>query len=725
MDLESLIQEIQSYNPDSDEALIRRAYRYAEEAHKGQKRNSGEAYIIHPLHVAYILAQLNMDDATICAGLLHDVLEDTGVSEDQMREDFGDEITTLVDGVTKLKQLQSKSKVENQVDNYRKMVMAMANDIRVIIVKLADRLHNLRTLDYKDRAKQIEKAKETIEIYVPIAHRLGISKIKSELEDLCLKYLDPDAYYEVSDLVHKKLEDRQEYIQAIIKDLSDKIREFDIPFEITGRPKSLYSIYEKMYHQNKTFDQIFDVSAIRVIVETVKDCYSVLGLVHTMWKPIPKRFKDYIAMPKPNMYQSLHTTVLGPGGETFEVQIRTREMHQTAEYGIAAHWQYKEGKSKKSGFDQKLTWVRQLMEWQKTTTDSNEYMETLKGDFFTDEVYVFTPKGDVFELPRGSTPIDFAYHIHSAVGNKCVGAKVDGRIVPLDYRLENGNIVEIITSKNSVGPSRDWLKIAQSPSAKNKIRQFFKHKNREENEQVGRDMIVADLRKDGYRPNELLTPEAMENVIARMSFSSAEDLFAAIGFGSQSIGSVTTKLKEFYNEKQAKAALDLQDEENSESTVHEKTTSHVRDEAIRIRGDDVSNLQIKLARCCSPVPGDPITGYITKGHGISVHRSDCVNILHTKTPERLIRVEWDQTTESKFYATIHILAVNHSGYLASVIEMITKMKLNIEGVNAFPNADRTHRITLTVQIADVDQVEELMTKIRSLKDTINVYRANA
>ncbi len=723
--IDTVIDAIKAYHPNMDEALVRRAYECASVAHKDQKRNSGEPYIIHPLHVAMILAELQMDDATICAGLLHDVLEDTGMTEEDMIQEFGQEITTLVDGVTKLKQLQSKSKVDNQVDNYRKMVMAMANDIRVIIVKLADRLHNLRTLNYKDRDKQVEKATETIEIYVPIAHRLGISKIKSELEDLCLKYLDPEAYYEISQLVHKRIDERRSYIQNIMDQLTHELESLKIHFDISGRPKSLYSIYKKMYQQNKSFDQIFDVSAIRVIVDTVKDCYSVLGVVHTLWKPIPKRFKDYIAMPKQNMYQSLHTTLIGPGGETFEVQIRTFEMHQTAEYGIAAHWQYKEGRKKRTDFDEKLTWVRQLMEWQKTTTDSKEFMETLKGDYFSDEVYVFSPRGDVVELSRGSTPVDFAYKIHSDIGNHCVGAKVDGRLVPLSHVLENGNIVEIITSKNSTGPSRDWLSFVANPSTKQKIRQYFKHANREENIEIGRDMVVQDLKKDGFHPNELLTDEALAAVIARMSFSSPDDLFAAVGFGSQTINSVTSKLKDLYQEKKAKEAethLSPDAVATEAKTSKSQNGPQAKDDTIRIRGEGMTNLQVKFAQCCSPVPGDAIVGYITMGRGISVHRADCVNILHTKAPERLIQVEWDNTQDSKFFGTIHIRATNRNGYVASLVELLTKQNIVMSGIEAHPDQDQTITVQLSVEIDDAERLQELMNRIRNLESTLNVYR---
>lgn len=725
MTIDQLIQNILSYNPNADVDLIKKAYHYAEVGHEGQKRNSGEPYIIHPLHVAMILSELKMDDATICAGLLHDILEDTEVSYEKMVEDFGEEITILVDGVTKLKQIQEKSKFENQVDNYRKMVMAMANDIRVIIIKLADRLHNLRTLDYKERNKQIEKARETLEIYVPIAHRLGIYKIKSELEDLCLKFLEPEAYYEIANLVNKKLTEREDYIQQIIVELGEKLEDFNITYDISGRPKSLYSIYKKMYQQNKAFDQIFDMTAIRVLVDSVKDCYSVLGIVHTLWKPIPKRFKDYIAMPKPNMYQSLHTTVIGPKGETFEVQIRTWEMHQTAEYGIAAHWNYKEGKSKKTEFDEKLTWIRQLMEWQQNTTDSDEYLETLKGDFFSGEVYVFSPNGDVINLPRGSTPIDFAYRIHSGVGNSCVGAKVDGRLVPLDHILENGNIIEILTSKNSTGPSRDWLKIAKSNQAKTKIKQFFKHAKRSENIESGRELIERDLKKDGYRTSEVMKEEWLENICERMSFSSLDDMFAAVGYGSTSISSISTKLKELFREYKIKLKEEklLSTGGKDEGKVKARLyTQKLNDEAVRVKGEGIENLEIKYAQCCSPVQGDQIVGFITKGRGISIHRKNCVNIVNTNAPERLIEVEWALDSGSKFYATIQVLAVDRSGYLASLAELISKMEINVASLNAKPNEDQTSRLMVTVEVNNSDELNDLMTRINRMPETIDVYR---
>lgn len=727
MTIDSLLEKIRTYNPDCNETLIRNAYDYADQAHQGQIRNSGEPYITHPLHVAFILAELKMDDPTICGGLLHDVLEDTAITYEQMEDDFGSEITTLVDGVTKLKKIASRSKIDNQVDNYRKMVMAMANDIRVIIIKLADRLHNLRTLDYKERPKQIEKAKETIEIYVPIAHRLGIFAIKSELEDLCLKYLDPQAYYEIAELVNKKLEDRREEIDRIEDTLKKKLDELGMTYEITGRPKTLYSIYKKMYKQDKSFNEIFDITAIRVIVDDVSECYSVLGVVHTLWKPIPKRFKDYIAMPKQNMYQSLHTTVIGQDGQVFEVQIRTWEMHRTAEFGIAAHWQYKEGGKKKSDFDEKLTWVRQLMEWQKTTTDSQEFLETLKGDFFSDEVYVFSPRGDVIELPRGSTPIDFAYRIHSDVGNACVGAKIDGKLLPLDTKLENGNIIEIITSKNTAGPSRDWLDIVQSSGARSKIRQFFKRANRDEHIENGRDMILQEVKKDGYPTKKVITPEALEKLVDRMSYSSPEDLFAAVGFGSQSLSAIVSRLEDLYDKVQKRKELEAMAESAMVSAEQEKSHHDSQDvqektNAVSVVGEGTDNLEVKFAQCCSPVPGDDIVGYITRGHGITVHRKSCPNIRSNQSPERLIALEWNKINRTTFDASLTIEAMNVSGYVAELAQLIVQLEMDMNGIEARSREDSTIIIKLTVRVEDKDRMELLIRRIRELEPTLAVYR---
>lgn len=715
--LEDLMQKILSYNPNSDIEKIKKAYNYADQAHDGQLRNSGEEYIIHPIAVATILAELNMDDDTIIAGLLHDVLEDTDVTYEQMTEEFGEDVTKLVDGVTKLKKIKYKSKQENQAENLRKMVLAMANDIRVIIIKLADRLHNMRTLEYVNRTKQIEKATETLEIYAPLAHRLGISTVKWELEDLSLRYLEPEKYYSLVEKVQKNRRERETFIDEIINVLHVAIEELSIEGDITGRPKSIYSIYKKMYQQNKAFDEIFDLSAVRVIVDTVKDCYGVLGAVHTLWKPIPGRFKDYIAMPKANMYQSIHTTVIGPAGEIFEVQIRTWEMHRTAEYGIAAHWKYKEGGSEKqSNFDKKLTWLRQLMEWQQDLSDPREFINTVKEDFSSDEVFVFSPMGDVFDLPEGSTPIDFAYRVHSAVGNNCVGAKVDGRIVPLTYKLKSGNIVEILTNPNSSGPSRDWLKIVKSSQAKTKIRQWFKRQQRDENIVIGRDMLEKEVRHQGYTFNEILKDDWLVSVANRLSFNTIEDMYAAIGYGSIQLTQIMPKLKELHK------AYYKTEESAKKSTYHSPQRGS-SSQGISIK--DVDNIQIKLAKCCNPIPGDNIVGYITRGRGVSVHRADCSNIENITDKDRLIDVYWDDTEEKSYPVEVQIIAIDRSGYLAGITQLINEKELNLVGMNARSNKDKTFSINIIVEIKDTRQIDDLLAGVRSIKGTLDVYRVKS
>ncbi len=716
--LQHLLTAIRKYNPGCDEQLITKAYDYTKEAHKGQLRNSGEEYFVHPVNVGLILASLNMDDATIAAGLLHDVLEDTEITPEQMRKEFGDEVTTLVDGVTKLKRLKYKSKQEKQAENLRKMIMAMSNDIRIIIIKLADRLHNMRTLEYKTRERQVEIAQETLEIYTPLAHRLGISKIKWELEDLCLRYKDPEIYYELADMISKKRTERENYLNRIIADLGEALKDLSIEAEISGRPKSLYSIYKKMYEQNKTFDQIFDLTAIRVIVDNIKECYAVLGTVHTMWKPLPGRFKDYIAMPKPNMYQSLHTTVIGPDGEIFEVQIRTFSMHKTAEYGIAAHWKYKEDKVKKDNFDEKLTWLRQLMDWQKETTDSMEFMENLKGDFFTDEVYVFSPKGDVIDLPAGSTPIDFAYRVHSAVGNNCVGAKVDGRIVPLTYQLKNGNIVEILTSSNSSGPSRDWLNIVKSTQAKTKIKQWFKKEQRDQNLVRGRDLLEKEVRRDGYKFNEILKDDWLTSVAQKLSFNNVNDMYAALGYGSIQLTQIIPKLKEFHK--------DYYQTDTALSKIQGvKETPRIESSQKGVLIKDIDNVQIKFAKCCNPVPGDDIIGYITKGRGVSIHLKSCSNIQNNTQPERIIEATWDHTESTTYQVAVQIIALDRTGYVASVTHEISKAGYNLSSINARANKDKTFTIDLAIEIKDTSELDTLFREIRKLKDTIDVYRVKS
>ncbi|MDO5018263.1 MAG: bifunctional (p)ppGpp synthetase/guanosine-3',5'-bis(diphosphate) 3'-pyrophosphohydrolase [Lagierella massiliensis] len=717
--LESLLVKIESYNPRSDKELITRAYNLAKKLHEGQFRSSGEPYFIHPVAVANILADLNMDDETIVAGLLHDVIEDTDISNEEVSEIFGDEITLLVEGVTKLKKINYKSKQENQAENLRKMVLAMSKDIRVIIVKLADRLHNMRTLEYMERTKQIEKATETLEIYAPLAHRLGISTIKWELEDLSLRYLEPKIYYNLVEKVKLKRKERESFIQDIISVLNLATEELGIKGEISGRPKSIYSIYRKMYHQGKAFEEIFDLSAVRVITDSIKSCYGVLGAVHTLWKPIPGRFKDYIAMPKANLYQSLHTTVIGPRGEIFEVQIRTYEMHRTAEYGIAAHWKYKEGTtSKKSSLDDKLTWIRELMEWQKDMSDSREFINSFKENFTSDEVFVFSPKGDVIELREGSTPIDFAYRVHSAVGNKCVGAKVDGRIVPLTYKLKTGNIVEILTSASSPGPSRDWLKIVKTSQARQKIKQYFKKKERDSNIIKGRDMLEKEVRKQGYTFSEILKEEWLLNVMERMSFKTLDDMYASIGFGSTPLTQIMPKLKELHKE-YYKTDEEVEDKPEVEISKLPESSDH----GIILKG--VDNIQIKIAKCCNPVPGDEIVGYITRGRGVSVHRKDCSNIVNLDDKNRLIDVYWDAQEDSTYNVEIQIVAFDRFGYLANLTSKISELGTDTKGLNVIKNKDKTYTINIIVEVSHTKQINEILQALRSIKGTLDVYRVTA
>ncbi len=717
LSLESVLMEMDKNKIEYDPELVKKAYYFTKNAHEGQLRNSGEEYFIHPVNVSLILINLNMDEATIIAAMLHDVLEDTEISFEEIEHEFSNEIAVLVDGVTKLKRLKFKSKQESQAENVRKMVMAMANDIRVIIIKLADRLHNMRTLEYMTKAKQFEKATETLEIYAPLAHRLGINTIKWELEDLSLRYLEPETYYELVEMIDMKRAEREEYISSIMEILRENIAELGFECDITGRPKSIYGIYNKIKKQGKTFDQIFDLTAVRVIVNTVKDCYSVLGVVHSLWKPIQGRFKDYIAMPKANMYQSLHTTVIGPKGEIFEVQIRTWDMHKTAEYGIAAHWKYKEGGRKKDNFDEKLQWLRLLMDWQKDLTDSKEFMETLKGDFFSDEVYVFSPKGDVIGLPAGSTPIDFAYRVHSAVGNHCVGAKIDGRIVPINTKLKNGNIVEILTSPSSSGPSIDWLKIVKSPQARNKIRQWFKKAQKDENIIKGRDALEKEVRRQGFNFNEILKDEWLEGIGKKLSFNNLDDLFASIGYGSTPLTQILPKLKELHKEHYKT------DEDIDQISISKSVKPRARSvQGIRFEGID--NLEVKFAKCCNPVPGDEILGYITRGRGVSIHRADCPNMANIDI-ERVIPVEWDTTKESFFNVHVNILAYDRVGYLANISKIIQDMGLNITNLSARINKDKTFMIDLLIEIKQKEQIDELFKKIMSVEETVKIFRVKA
>lgn len=718
MSIERLIEKIKQYNPQADIEKVRKAYNFAKSAHEGQLRNSGEDFIIHPVNVAMILADINMDVSTIIAGLLHDVIEDTENSYDLVKEEFGKEVANLVDGVTKLKKIQYKTKEERKAENLRKMVVAMAKDIRVIIIKLTDRLHNMRTLEYMSDEKKKEKALETLEIYAPIANRLGIFRIKWELEDLSLRYIDPEGYYDLVDKVSKKRKEREEYINKVIDKLDNKLNEVDIESEISGRPKHFYSIYRKMVYQNKTFEQIFDLTAIRVIVNSIKDCYGVLGIVHTMWKPIPGRFKDYIAMPKQNMYQSLHTTLIGPSGEIFEIQIRTWDMHRTAEYGIAAHWKYKEGNKDENNFDKKLSWLRQMMEWQKETKDPKEFMESLKIDLFTNEVFVFTPKGDVINLPAGSTPIDFAYRVHTAVGNKCVGAKVDGRIVPLDYKLKNGNIITVLTSPNSNGPSRDWLKIVKSSQAKSKIKQWFKKEEKSDNIIKGRDKLEKEVKREGYKLTEILKDEWLEKVVEKLSFNKIDDLYAALGFGSITLAQITTKLKEYHKEYYKK--------DDEPVKVHNQVKSkrkRKQNQGINISGID--NVKVRFARCCNPVPGDDIKGYITRGRGVSVHRSDCPNILDLGKDQRFIHVEWAKEDKTSYQAEIQVKGTDRPGLLSEITILLSEANLFVSSLNARTNKERLAIINLTLEIKDINQLNNLMKRFKRIRGVLDVYRVTS
>jgi guanosine-3',5'-bis(diphosphate) 3'-pyrophosphohydrolase len=633
--LEELLSKINKNFGQEAADRIREVYEFTEKVHAGQKRSSGEPFSIHPLAVAIILTDLGMDLDTITAGLLHDTIEDTSVTKEELESRFGLEVADMVDGVTKLSRLSYKTKEEQQVENLRKMFLAMAKDIRVIIIKLSDRLHNLRTLEYVDEEKQREKAYETLEIYAPLAHRLGIFKIKWELEDTSLRYIDPKGYYDLVEKVSSKRREREAYIQELIDTLKEKLTELNIQCEIEGRPKSFYSIYKKMYMQHKEFEQIYDLLATRVLVNTVKDCYGVLGVAHTLWKPIPGRFKDYIAVPKPNMYQSLHTTVIGPKGDPIEIQIRTWEMHRTAEYGIAAHWKYKEGRKTSYDMDKKLAWLRQLLEWQNDSSDARDFMETLKIDLFTDEVFVFTPKGDVIDLPKGATPLDFAYTIHSAVGNRCIGAKANGKIVPLDYQLETGDIVEILTTPStSHGPSRDWLKIVKTNQAKNKIRQWFKKERREENIEKGREMLEREAKRQGYKMSLLVNGDWVEGIFKKYGFNSLDDMYSALGYGGVSTNQVLTRLIDEYRK--------ANNQDPPETIIRETRPDRERslaDHGISVKGID--NVMVRFAKCCNPVPGDPIIGYITKGRGVSVHRGDCINLSDGSVDtNRLIEVSW-------------------------------------------------------------------------------------
>ena len=726
------LNTILEYNSKYDIDLIGRAYDVAEEMHCGQLRKSGEPYLIHPMAVAEILADLGMDEETIIAGLLHDVVEDTPYTSEELASDFGDEVELLVDGVTKLGSLKFESKEERQAENLRKMFLAMSKDIRVLIIKLSDRLHNLRTINYMTHDKIIEKCRETLDIYAPLAARLGIYAMKMELEDIALKFLEPEAYYDLAEQVSQRKGEREDAINNVVDKIRSSLEEIDINFDIYGRSKHFYSIYKKMKYQHKNLDEIFDLMAVRIIVDSIRDCYAVLGLVHTMWTPIPGRFKDYIAMPKPNMYQSLHTTVMGESGKPFEIQIRTYEMHRIAEYGIAAHWKYKEGITSDKE-EVKLSWLRQALEWQKDVKDPKEFMESLKMDLFSSQVFVFTPQGDVIELPAGSTPLDFAFKIHSDVGCKCVGAKINGKMVTIDHILENGDIIEIITSPNAAGPSIDWLKIAKSSSARNKIRQWLKKENKTDNIDKGKDLIDKYIRKKGYDPRTLLKNAYINRAAKELNFRNTDELYTQLSNGGSIQTKFTNMLLKYDAETRAEEAEKEKTLLENLNEISEKTQKRVQHDKNRHKNDDnsgvivegVDNLMIRIARCCSPVPGDDIIGFITKGRGISVHRTDCDNLKSLPESEkaRCIKVSWDtQQPERSFNAEISLIAKDQKGMLSNISKVCEDMDVHIAGLNAKADKDETVRINLTLAIQDKIQMEKICRSLKNVPGIMEAYR---
>ena len=726
-----LINSVLKYHPSTDISMIEKAYKVASEAHEGQKRKSGEPYIIHPLCVAIILADLELDKETIVAGLLHDAVEDTWMTYEEVEKEFGSEVALLVDGVTKLGQLSySADKVEVQAENLRKMFLAMAKDIRVILIKLADRLHNMRTLQYMRPEKQQEKARETMDIYAPIAMRLGISKIKVELDDLSLKYLKPDVYY---DLVHKvalRKSEREQFVGAIVKEVKKHMDDANIKAQVDGRVKHFFSIYKKMVNQDKTIDQIYDLFAVRILVDTVKDCYAALGVIHEMYKPIPGRFKDYIAMPKPNMYQSLHTTLIGPNGQPFEIQIRTYEMHRTAEYGIDAHWKYKESSDGKAPVgkseEEKLNWLRQILEWQRDMSDNKEFMSLLKNDLdlFADSVYCFTPQGDVKTLPSGSTPVDFAYSVHSAVGNKMVGARVNGKLVPIEYEIKNGDRIEIITSQNSQGPSRDWLKLVKSTQAKNKINQWFKKELKEDNILKGKEMLAQYARAKGFKITNYTKTQYLEAVLRKYGFRDWDSVLAAIGHGGLKEGQVFNKLVEAYDKENKK---NLTDEQVLEAASETQEKLHIAKSKSGIVVKGIHDVAVRFSKCCNPIPGDEIVGFVTRGRGITIHRTDCVNVLNMSETDRtrLIEAEWQQPDtkeKEKYMAEIQVYANNRTGLLVDLSKIFTERKIDLRSINSRTSKQEKATISMSFEIGSKEELRSLIEKIRQVESVIDVER---
>ncbi len=735
---EEFLHEILKYNSNYNTESIGKAYDIGRTLHDGQLRKSGEPYFIHPIEVAIILAQLGMDDDAIIGGLLHDVVEDTEYTREQLVKDFSEDIAVLVDGVTKLGSIKFESKEELQAENFRKMFLAMSKDIRVLIIKLADRLHNMRTMQHMKPHKQIEKSRETLEIYAPLASRLGIAAVKFEMEDLALKYLQPEEYRDLVEKVENRKIQRTETINMVIEELKEVLDDMKLRYEIYGRAKHYYSIYKKMKYQKKQIDEIFDLIAVRVIVESVRDCYAVLGLVHTMWKPIPGRFKDYIAMPKSNMYQSLHTTVIGEHGEIFEIQIRTYEMHEVAEYGIATHWKYKEGKANTeySTDDMKLSWLRQSLEWQKDLKDPKEFLETMKMDLFATQVFVFTPKGDVIELPAGSTPLDFAFKIHSAVGCKCVGAKINGKMVTIDYTLQNGDIVEIVTSANSSGPSVDWLKIAKSSNARNKIRNWLKKENKSDTVDKGKDMLDKYIRKKGFDPQLVAKSSYLTKAMKAMRFATPEEGYVQLSNGGTLMSKFCNLLIGYYNEdnKQQAEAKSLEESMEEIKAAEERKQKQLKQQkknandtpGIIVKGAD--NLMIRVSRCCNPVPGDDIVGFITKGRGISVHRKDCSNVVSLPEAEkaRFIEVEWEDMKMGKSYnADICILCYDRKGILSDISKVCEDMDIHLTGVNAKSTKEGMVNMTISLSISSTSEMQKVQRNIRLIDGVVQVYRAKS
>jgi len=734
---QDLLVRVRRYHPSDDISMIEKAYQFAYEAHKDQRRKSGEPYIIHPLGVAIVLADLEMDKETIIGGLLHDVVEDTKYTDEEIRREFGEDVALLVEGVTKLDKMKYKGgngdKQDLQAENLRKMFLAMAKDIRVIIIKLADRLHNMRTLTYQSPEKQQDIARETLDIYAPIAQRLGISKVKVELDDLSLKYLEPDVYYDLVDKIAIRKNTREKHIQEIVDEVSEHIRNAEIKAQIDGRVKHFFSIYRKMKNQNKTLDQIYDLFAVRIIVDSVKDCYAALGVIHEMYKPIPGRFKDYIAIPKDNMYQSLHTTLIGKSGVPFEIQIRTFEMHKAAEYGIAAHWKYKvasDGKKVDDSEQEKLTWLRQVLEWQRDMSDNKEFMNLLKSDLdlFSDSVYCFTPTGDVKSLPAGSTPIDFAYCIHSAVGNKMIGARVNGQLVTIDYELKNGDRVDILTSQNSKGPSRDWLNIVKSTQAKNKINQWFKNEFKDDNIIKGKEMMMAYCKTKAVNTSYIMKPDYMERIMRKYGFQDWDSVLAAVGHGGLKEGQIINKMQEMYEADHQKTLSDAEvmeainaaaSTQNSQQRMRSKGQS-----AIVVKG--IHDVAVRFSKCCSPVPGDEIVGFVTRGRGVSIHRTDCVNIINLPEIDRvrLIDAEWqaDEASQEKYVADIVIYANNRNGLLADVSKALTEKDINILSVNTRTN--KAGRVTMETafEIRSREELNRIIDKLRAIDSVLDIAR---